>query len=52
MQIDLWLKRFCLALLISSVFMVVMVWATAHSDAGCDGCHVPHNAQMLPGMPL
>ena len=27
--------------------------ATAHSDlVGCDGCHVPHNAGTLPGVPL
>ena len=25
----------------------------SHSDlVGCDGCHVPHNAEMLPGVPL
>jgi len=24
----------------------------AHSDTGCDGCHVPHNATQLPGIPL
>jgi len=28
-------------------------WAAAsHSDHGCDSCHVPHNAQSMPGVPL
>lgn len=30
-----------------------VVMAIAHSDLfGCDGCHTPHNAQPLPGVPL
>mgnify|MGYP000698692613 CR=1 FL=1 len=31
----------------------VVMAALAHSDLfGCDGCHVPHNAGNLPGVPL
>jgi len=26
--------------------------AAAHSDHGCDSCHIPHNASTLPGLPL
>ncbi len=26
--------------------------AAAHSDHGCDSCHTPHNAGVLPGVPL
>jgi len=30
-----------------------VVMALAHSDLfGCNGCHVPHNAEVLPGVPL
>ena len=30
-----------------------VVMALAHSDLfGCNGCHVPHNAEALPGVPL
>ncbi|MFC1604050.1 cytochrome c3 family protein [Planctomycetota bacterium] len=30
-----------------------VVLALAHSDLfGCNGCHTPHNAEMLPGVPL
>jgi len=30
-----------------------VVFAIAHSDLfGCNGCHTPHNAQSLPGVPL
>ena len=30
-----------------------VVMALAHSDLfGCSGCHVPHNAEALPGVPL
>jgi len=30
-----------------------VVLAIAHSDLfGCNGCHTPHNAQSLPGVPL
>ncbi len=34
--------------------MAVSVQAqVSHSDlVGCDGCHVPHNAETLPGVPL
>jgi hypothetical protein len=28
-------------------------WAVAaHSDHGCDSCHVPHNSKAMPGVPL
>jgi predicted CXXCH cytochrome family protein len=30
-----------------------VVLALAHSDLfGCNGCHTPHNSEMLPGVPL
>jgi predicted CXXCH cytochrome family protein len=39
------------ALCLSALSTVVM--AMAHSDLfGCDGCHKPHNAGTLPGVPL
>ena len=28
------------------------LWAAHSDDFGCDGCHVPHNAEALPGVPL
>ena len=47
-----WLGK--LGLVIVLAFLGVGVaWAQmAHSDAGCDGCHTPHNASTLPGVPL
>ena len=31
----------------------IAVMAIAHSDIfGCNGCHTPHNAKALPGVPL
>lgn len=30
-----------------------VVWGVAHSNLfGCNGCHTPHNADTLPGVPL
>ena len=53
MQTKRWFKRLALVAVIPFLFMGVAAWAQmAHSDAGCDGCHVPHNAEMLPGVPL
>jgi hypothetical protein len=54
MQAKKWLARLGLGLVISGLLTAVATWgATAHSDlVGCDGCHVPHNAGKLPGVPL
>ncbi len=49
-----WLVRVGVGVIVSSLFTTPTVWAAAaHSDlVGCDGCHVPHNAAKLPGVPL
>jgi hypothetical protein len=54
MQVMKWSTRLGLGLMISGLLTVAATWgATAHSDlVGCDGCHVPHNAGKLPGVPL
>ncbi|OHB65418.1 MAG: hypothetical protein A2Y77_08820 [Planctomycetes bacterium RBG_13_62_9] len=37
----------------AALVLLTAAWAAAaHSDYGCDGCHVPHNAGSLPGVPL
>jgi hypothetical protein len=37
----------------AAVVLGMAAWAAAaHSDHGCDGCHVPHNASAMPGVPL
>ena len=42
-----------LLLITSACALLLVGWAAgAHSDHGCDGCHVPHNASALPGLPL
>jgi hypothetical protein len=40
--------------MVSGLMLATATWAaSAHSDlVGCDGCHVPHNAENLPGVPL
>jgi hypothetical protein len=54
MRMNGWFLRLWGAVVITGLFAVVAVWGqTAHSDlVGCDGCHVPHNASRLPGVPL
>ena len=53
MHMRQWFMRLILVAAIPGLFMGVAAWAQmAHSDAGCDGCHVPHNAETLPGVPL
>ncbi len=49
-----WLVRVGLGVIVSGLLTTPGVWAAApHSDmVGCDGCHVPHNADQLPGVPL
>jgi len=49
-----WFVRVGLGVIVSSLLTTPAVWAAAaHSDlVGCDGCHVPHNADQLPGVPL
>jgi hypothetical protein len=51
MHMDRHLARLFVAALALSLGWVG--WAgAAHSDRGCDSCHVPHNAGTLPGVPL
>ena len=53
MQTKKWLARVGLGVIISGSLTVAAWAANAHSDlVGCDGCHVPHNAGKLPGVPL
>lgn len=53
MQTKKWLARVGLGLMISGFVTAVAGAANAHSDlVGCDGCHIPHNAGTLPGVPL
>lgn len=49
-----WLARVSLGVIVSGLLTTPAVWGAApHSDmVGCDGCHVPHNASRLPGVPL
>jgi cytochrome c551/c552 len=40
-------------LVMAALVLGTATWAAAaHSDHGCDGCHVPHNAGSMPGVPL
>ncbi len=42
-----------LVVLCLSALPTVVMAVIAHSDLfGCDGCHAPHNAETLPGVPL
>jgi hypothetical protein len=51
MHMDHRWARLSLAVMASTLLMAG--WAAgAHSDHGCDGCHVPHNADAMPGVPL
>ncbi len=45
---------FCVVLMaLMALSIPTLVMAIAHSDQfGCDGCHTPHNAEVLPGVPL
>lgn len=54
MLVKKWLARLGFGVMVSSLAVTTGVWAaSAHSDlVGCDGCHVPHNAETLPGVPL
>jgi len=53
MQAKTWLVRLGLVVMVLGLFAAATAWAQfSHSDAGCDGCHVPHNAGTLPGVPL
>ncbi|UCE48953.1 MAG: hypothetical protein JSW47_02185 [Phycisphaerales bacterium] len=45
--------RLRLLLVLVGLLTPTAVMALAHSDLfGCDGCHTPHNAEALPGVPL
>lgn len=48
------MRRVVIVLCILMVLSLpAVVMAIAHSDLfGCDGCHQPHNAETLPGVPL
>jgi hypothetical protein len=54
MWMSRWRRAICLVAILPALFGLAVVRAqTAHSDlVGCDGCHVPHNASQLPGVPL
>lgn len=42
-----------LAVVLVGLLTPAIVMALAHSDLfGCNGCHTPHNAEALPGVPL
>ena len=42
-----------LLVVLAGLLTPAVVMALAHSDLfGCSGCHVPHNAESLPGVPL
>ena len=42
-----------LLIILSILLTPTVVMALAHSDLfSCDGCHTPHNAEALPGVPL
>jgi hypothetical protein len=51
MHIDQHPGRLSIIAIVAALLMAG--WAAgAHSDHGCDSCHVPHNASDLPGVPL
>jgi predicted CXXCH cytochrome family protein len=42
-----------LIVIFTGLFLSTVATALSHSDLfGCDGCHEPHDAQTLPGVPL
>ena len=45
------MKRVVVCVVLVALFMPTLVSA-AHSDYGCSGCHTPHNAGAMPGVPL
>ncbi len=46
-------KRVCILALLVGILTPTIVMALAHSDLfSCNGCHTPHNAEALPGVPL
>jgi len=54
MLVSRWLAKVGVSVMVSGLLVTPATWAAnAHSDmVGCDGCHVPHNADQLPGVPL
>ena len=47
------LSKVDLLLFLAIFFTPTVVMALAHSDLfSCNGCHTPHNAEALPGVPL
>jgi hypothetical protein len=54
MSVSRWLATVGVSVMVSGLLVMPAAGAgNAHSDmVGCDGCHVPHNADQLPGVPL
>ncbi len=47
------LAKVGLLIILAALFTPTVVMAIAHSNLfGCNGCHTPHNAEALPGVPL
>jgi len=47
------LAKVGLLIILAALLTPTVVMAIAHSDLfGCNGCHTPHNAEALPGVPL
>ncbi len=47
------LAKVGLLIILAALLTPTVVMAIAHSDLfGCNGCHTPHNAETLPGVPL
>ena len=42
----------CLTTVITLLSLAAVVRGAAHSDYGCSGCHTPHHAESLAGVPL
>ncbi len=51
MQMQQHPRRLFLTVMASTLLLAAGAFA-AHSDHGCDSCHVPHNAGTMPGVPL
>ena len=47
------LAKVDLLIILAILLTPTVVMAIAHSDLfSCDGCHTPHNAEVLPGVPM
>ncbi len=45
-------KVIVLLVAVATALCTPVLIMAAHSDYGCDGCHTPHNASEMPGVPL